>query len=452
MVQENTAQKISVGDAARSKVPMSHRLSFANNIFLFAGWVMVLSSLFVGGAVGLKFPLKDAIPIIFFGTMANAIIGMMIASIGARSGYSAALIHRFVYGKAGVVLPNTIMAIAGIGWASVILNITRDALLNVIMPNGAPFWVKFFFTLLFIILFALPAYLGVKSLAFVARIAVPGYFLVFIAVLVLVLKDAGGFAAIYAKSYGGNVSVYAGLDAAAGGWLVGCTFISNLARFWKNSRHAAIGALISFAVIVTFQYIGGAIGAAHTGEYDIFKIAALMFGGVFGILAWLALYLGAQSTIQGGIYASGLAFSAPPIPMVKNQEYTRRLYTFILAVIIFIACFLGVDKYVFSFSRFLAAIIAPLAMTVMLDYWVFPERRRLYESTKGPDMKINPAAFTACIVGSIAGLYMGKTQLFSGFLTGLAVSGLIYYVWMKYALSRGKNSEQLLVACWKKIT
>ena len=447
-MMSHVEKKSSVGDAARSKVPLSHRLSLGNNLFVFTGWVMVLSSLLVGGAVGKEFRLVDAIPIIFFGTLANGIIGMMIASIGARTGYSAALIHRYVYGRKGVVLPNTIMAISGMGWAGLILNITRDGLLNVITPNGAevlPFWVKLIVTIGIFSMFTLPAYMNIKWMAKVNWIAVPGYFLIFITVLILVLRNAGGIGALLAKDYGGGSSVFAGFDAAAGGWLVGCTFIANLARFWKNSRQAALGALFCFVFIVTFQYIGGAIGASHTGEYDIFKIASVLFAGTgFGVFAWLALYLGAQSTTQGSIYASGLAFSAPPIPMVRNQEYTRRLVTFIIAVIILVSSFLGVEKVVFWWSRFLACFIAPLSITVILDYWAFPNRRKLYEKVHGEDMDFNPAAYVAWVIGFIVGIYVSKAQIFSALLSAMIVSGAIYYTWMKIAVLRKTNPEKLL--------
>ena len=68
-----------VGDAARSKVPLSHRLGFWNNCFVLWGWVLVLSSFLVGGMVGTEFPLKMAMPIIVFGTLCNAIIGGLIS-------------------------------------------------------------------------------------------------------------------------------------------------------------------------------------------------------------------------------------------------------------------------------------------------------------------------------------------------------------------------------------
>ena len=77
-----------VGDVARSQVPLSHRLGFWTNGCVLAGWVLVLTSFLVGGSVGALFPLKMAVPIILFGTLSNALVGMLIAGASARTGYS----------------------------------------------------------------------------------------------------------------------------------------------------------------------------------------------------------------------------------------------------------------------------------------------------------------------------------------------------------------------------
>ena len=87
---QKTPEDTGVGDAARSKVPLSHRLGFWNNSFILWGWVLVLSSFLVGGMVGKVFPLQMSMPIIFFGTLCNAIIGILIGAAAARTGYSSA--------------------------------------------------------------------------------------------------------------------------------------------------------------------------------------------------------------------------------------------------------------------------------------------------------------------------------------------------------------------------
>ena len=83
----------------------------------------------------------------------------------------------------------------------------------------------------------------------------------------------------------------------------------------------------------------------------------------------------------------------------------------------------------------------PIAVTVILDYWAFPEDRSRYERADGADMNLNPAAFAAWGAGFVAGFYIGGNELWSGLLSSGLVAGLIYYGWMRLALTRGSTPE-----------
>ena len=437
---EPTRQIATVGDAARSKLPLSRRLGFWNNWLILTGWVLVLSSFLVGGLVGQEFPLRLSMPIIFFGTLCNGIVGVLIGVAAARTGYSSALLYRYSYGRSGVVLPNVIMGVVNMGWFAVILNLTRDGFADQV--NAAP-WSPIWITATVVIggLFMLPGIVKIRWMAYIDWFAVPGFLAILGVVLVMTLQNAGGFLTLWDKNWTPKMSVMAGFDMAAGGWLVGVTIIGDLARFWKNGKHAALGIMTAYAGFVTIQYWGGAIGAAHTGDFNIFLITNALG---LGMLAWVALWFGAQSTMQGGVYASGLAFSAPPFPIVRNQEFMRRLATTLAGVFGFLGSFLGLDQLANWWVGFLAWIVSPIAITVILDYWAFPERRRRYEDVRGADMRLNPAAFVAWIAGFAAGYFTGTYQLFSGLITSMATAGIIYYVWMRLALARGTTPERQL--------
>ena len=425
-----------VGDAARSKVPLSQRLSFWNNSFILWGWVLVLSSFLVGGMVGTVFPLKISMPIILLGTLANAIIGGLIGGAAARTGYSSALLYRYAYGRKGVILPNVLMGLTNMGWFALILNITRDGLVAELGAEaGGALWLVS--TLAIGALFIIPAAVRIRWIAYIDWFAVPGFMAIFLLVLHHTLNGAGGFAALWNKWSEPTKPVFIGFDIAAGGWLAGVVIISDLARFWKNARQAIVGIMTAYVGLVTVQYWGGAIGAAHTGEWNLFVIAGPLG---LGLLAWMALWFGAQSTVQGGTYAAGLAFSAPPIPMVKGQEFTRRLATIGVGAVGFLGSFLGLDKIALWWVQFLSWVVAPIAATVILDYWAFPQKRRRYERGDGADKNLNPAAFVAWGVGFLAGFYIGGNELFSGLLSAFFAAGLVYYVWTRLSLGRDAES------------
>ena len=438
--EEKENESATVGDAARSKVPLSHRLGFWNNCFVLWGWVLVLSSFLVGGIVGTVFPLKMSMPIIFFGTLCNGIIGILIGSAAARTGYSSALLYRYTYGRKGVILPNVLMGLTNMGWFALILNITRDGfVVQFGAETGGSVWL--ISTIAIGALFILPAAIRLRWIVYIDWFAVPGFLAIFALVLSNLLMNAGGFPALWEKWYDPTKPVFIGFDMAAGGWLVGVTIIADLARFWKNGKQAVVGIMTAYVGLVTVQYWGGAIGAAHSGEWNLFLIANAMG---LGFLAWLALWFGAQSTVQGGTYAAGLAFSAPPIPMVRGQEFSRRLATIGVGVVGFIGSFMGLDKIALWWVQFLAWVVGPIAITVILDYWAFPQKRERYERADGADMNLNPAAFVAWIVGFLVGFYVGRNELFSGLLSAMLAAGLVYYGWMRLAISRGTTPEAQL--------
>jgi cytosine permease len=440
LVEADATEDALVGDAARSQLPLSHRLSFWTNSFILWGWVLVLSSFLVGGLVGKVFPLQLSMPIIFFGTLCNAIIGVLIGAAAARTGYSSALLFRYAYGRQGVLLPNVLMGLTNMGWFALILNLTRDGFVAQVgaEPGGTVWLVS---TLILGALFILPAAVKIRWIAYIDWFAVPGFMAIFLLVLMHVLSGAGGFTTLWAKWYEPSKPIFIGFDMAAGGWLAGVTIIADLARFWKNAKHAVVGIMTAYVGLVTVQYWGGAIGAAHTGEWNLFLIAGALG---LGILAWLALWFGAQSTVQGGTYAAGLAFSAPPIPMVRGQEFTRRIATVGVGVLGLVGSFIGLDRFAMWWVQFLSWVVAPIAITIIIDYWAFPEQRSRYEKTDGADMNLNPAAFVAWIAGFIAGYYVGGNELWSGLLSSAIVAGVIYYAWMRLAFAHGTTPERQL--------
>jgi cytosine permease len=434
---EKSNENSMVGDAARSKLPLSHRLGFWNNCFILWGWVLVLSSFLVGGMVGTVFPLQMSMPIIFFGTLCNGIVGVLIGAAAARTGYSSALLFRYTYGRKGVLLPNVLMALTNMGWFALILNLTRDGYVAWRgVESGGTEWL--IATLVIGTLFIIPAAIRIRWIAYINWFAVPGFLAIFFVVLTTTLQKAGGFPALWDKWYDPGKPVYIGFDMAAGGWIVGVTIIADLARFWRNAKHAVVGIMTAYVGLVTIQYWGGAIGATHTGEWNLFLIAISMG---LGILAWLALWFGAQSTVQGGTYAAGLAFAAPPLPMVRSQEFTRRIATVGVGLVGLIGSYAGLDQFAMWWVQFLAWVVGPIAITVILDYWAFAAKREQYERVDGADMNVNPAAFLAWLVGFLVGFYVGGNELFSGLLSSMAAAGIVYFIWMRLALSRGTTPE-----------
>jgi cytosine permease len=426
-----------VGDAVRSKLPQSKRLGFWSNTFILWGFVLVISSLLVGGLVGSQLPFRQAVLVILFAGVFNTTIAILIGVIGTRTGYTSAMIYRYSYGNWGVILPNLIMSISAIVWFAVILNITRDAFVNLVgvgMDMPLLYWGA---TVMMAVIFLVPAYKTIRWIAYVDYLAAPAIVIILVATVWGALDVGGGFTQIISNSPAATGSILVLFTATAGGWLHGNTVISDFTRFYKNGRQAAIGLFLTYGVLMVFQYLGATIGALATGEWNVFLIM-----DNFGLLeiTFFALFLGSWSTSMAAIYFAANLMSAPPVPEYKNEEHTRKLVLLISWTFALFFAWYGPDQIFNFFLQFLAWLIGPIAITVIIDYWLLPEKRRLYE-TAGirPDTYINPAAYLAWVGGFLVGFF--TQEFFISLLNGMIVAGIIYYVWMRLALNRRITPE-----------
>jgi cytosine permease len=426
-----------VGDAVRSKLPKSKQLGFWSNTFILWGFVLVISSLLVGGMVGTQLPFTQALIVIFFAGAFNTTIAILIGVIGARTGYTSAMLYRYSYGNIGVILPNFIMSISAVVWFAVILNITRDAFVNVINVNaGMPalYWGA---TIVMALVFLIPAYKTLRWIAYVDYVASPVILIILFFTVWGALEIGGGFTKIISNSPAAAGSILVLCTATAGGWLHGNTVISDFTRFYKSGKQAAFGLFLTYGVLMVFQYIGATLGALATGEWNVFLIM-----DKYGLLevTFIALFLGSWSTAIAAIYFAANLMSAPPVPEYRNEEKTRRLVLIIAWTLALFFAWYGPDQ-IFNFLlQFLAWLIGPIAITVIIDYWLLPEKRKLYDMDGvRPDTNINPAAYLAWVGGFLAGYF--SQAFFISLINGMVVGGLIYYVWMRLALNGHTTPE-----------
>lgn len=428
------------GDSVRSRLPQSKRLDFWSNTFILWGFVLVISSLLVGGMVGTQLPFKQAVIVILFAGALNTILAVLIGIIGVRTGYTSAMIFRYSFGRSGVILPSFILSITTVVWFATILNVTRDAFVEMIGINiGNPilYWG---ITLVMAVIFLIPAYKTIKWIAYVDYLAAPAIIIILIITLWASLDAGGGIIAIINRAPTETGSIFILFTAAAGGWIHGNTVISDFTRFYRNERQATIGIFLTYGVLMVFQYIGATIGALATGEWNIFLMM-----DTFGLLeiTFFALFLGSWSTCMAAIYFAANLMSAPPVPQYKDEEHTRKLVLIISWVIALFFSWYGPDQVFNFFLQYLAWLIAPIAITVIVDYWLLPRKRKLYGDTKGiPNLNFNPAAYLAWVGGFLVGFF--TQHFFISLINGMVVSGVIYYAWMRFALNRQTTPENQL--------
>lgn len=429
------------GDSVRSRLPQSKRMGFWSNTFVLWGLVLVVSSLLVGGLVGTQLSFWNAMIVILMAGAFNSVVAILIGLIGTRTGLTSAMIFRYSFGNMGVILPNFIMSLITVVWFAVILNLTRDAFVNIIGLSSEGSSVLYWtITLIMGVIFLIPAYKSIKWIAYVDYLAAPAIIFILVATLWGALDIGGGIQAIIEKSPVSSASIFVVFTSAAGGWLHANTMMSDFTRFYKNDKHATWGILLTFGVLMVFQYIGATIGALATGEWNIFLIM-----DQFGLLeiTFFAIFLGSWSTSMAAIYFAANLMAAPPIPEYKSEEKTRRLVLIIAWILAMFFAWYGPDQIFNFFLQFLAWMVGPIAMTVITDYWLVPGSKTKYSVKEGfKNMNYNPAAYLAWIAGFLAGFY---TQgFYISLLNGMVVTAIVYYTWTRMAMNRGTSPEQQL--------
>ena len=436
-VINNSTQQVASGDAVRSRLPQSKRMGFWSNTFILWGLVLTVSSLLVGGLVGTQLSFREAMIVIAMAGVFNSVVSILIGIIGTRTGYTSAMIFRFSYGNTGVILPNFIMSITTVVWFAVILNLTRDAFVQIVGITSELSVLFWLITLVIGIIFLIPAYKTMKWIAFVDYVAVPAIGFILVSTIWVALDIGGGLSQIIARSPVASASALVVFTAAAGGWLHANTVISDFTRFYKSEKQAAVGLFLTYGVLMVLQYTGATLGALATGQWNIFLIM-----DQFGLseITFGVLFLGSWSTAMAAIYFAANLMAAPPIPQYKNEEKTRKLVLLISWAVAMFFSWYGPDQVFNFFLQFLSWLVGPIAMTVIVDYWFFPRRRTLYEHVGRPDMKYNPAAYVAWIGGFLTGYY---TQDFLiSLINGMVVTAVLHYVWMSYALRKGTTPER----------
>jgi cytosine permease len=438
----NSTGQNQAGDAVRSRLPQSKRLGFWSNTFILWGLVLTVSSLLVGGLVGSQLSFREAMIVIAMAGVFNSVISILIGLIGQRTGYTSAMIFRFSFGNTGVILPNFIMSITTVVWFAVILNLTRDAFVQIVgveAESSVLFWL---ITIAMGIIFLIPAYKTMKWIAFVDYVAVPAIVFILISTIWTALDIGGGLMAIIDKSPVASASAFVVFTAAAGGWLHANTVISDFTRFYKTEKQSVVGLFLTYGVLMVIQYTGATLGALATGEWNIFLIM-----DQFGLMeiTFGVLFLGSWSTAMAAIYFAANLMAAPPIPEYKSEEKTRKLVLLISWGIAMLFSWYGPDQVFNFFLQFLSWLVGPIAATVIVDYWFFPRRRELYEGANGkPDMRYNPAAYIAWVGGFCAGYF--TQDFFISLINGMIVTAVLYYLWMNAALKRGTTPEHQLKA------
>lgn len=401
-------------DYSTVTVPKSYRRSFLNMLFLMLGFTFCSSSMMVGSRLGNGFDLYNFLLVILLGGLLLSLYTGMLGYIGAKTGYSLDLLCQRAFGRVGSYLPSSVIVITQIGWFGVVLGLFSVPTAEVLGIN--PWWVV-------IIgggLMTASSYYGVKGLIIISAISVPLVVLLGCYSVGAAAVEGGGLVEIFAKNSKG-LSFMVGIDLVVASFVSGGTTTPNFTRYSRTPMGGLMVTVAAFLFGNSLMFIFGAAGGALTGKDDIFYV---MIAQGLIIPALFVLGTNTWTTNDNSLYSCGLG-------LANLTRRNPRPLILISGIIGTLASLWLRDNFV-NWLIFLSAILPPIGMVLVLDYFV---HRKRYQAKVRPYRGVFVGPVVSVGAGVVAGTFLQGYGISA--INGMVVSSLVYLLWSLPGKLRG---------------
>ncbi len=381
---KNTESISNQDEFSNQRVPLSERKSWISLLTVSLGYVFVVTSMQVGGSIGVAMSFGRTVTAILLSSVILAVLACIMGVIGCRSGLTLGLLSKYSFGQAGTYVPVAIVAITTIGWFSIdayLIGQSTNALFSSvpIIPVA----------ILGGIGMTLTALRGMKWMTYLSNLACPLIVVFGIISMVLAVRDSGGMAGMMALVQEDTMSFTTAVSLGVGSYAVGAVmFTPDIMRFAKSVKTTIYVMVVTLVLGNSFVVLFGAVGAVATGNPDIAYVLAAQ-----GLLApsFLVLVLNIWSTAQGCVYSGSMSLS--------SVTKIKRSYLVIgFGVVGIIFALIGFYNYFGAYIDFLAAMVPPLAGIFLADY-LFLYRKGYPELETAVLPAVNIGGFVAWIIG-----------------------------------------------------
>ncbi len=435
-------------------VPWKFRRSGLAMFVIWVGFGYVPTGLIVGGQLAGQ---NEKPGMTFFEALVSITIGeglllaltFLLGIAAMRTGLNLSLISRISYGKKGMILPMTIMALLTLGWFASIVGMVGsifDAAIGsstgIIIINGL--------SLEYIILclfwggvFTYSAWKGITAIERISGWAAPFVLIIAVVASFLMINDFGGFSNVMSEAdMRKGMSYGTGITIMLGAWIAGVIMGVDIFRYAKNSWHVFIGAAACFILTNPLLNIVGYIGAISTGDSNF--ISWMTTKGLvltsLGVILWvLALW----TTNMSELYCNALYIG--PAAESTGVRIPRGRIVVVVGILGTILGSLGFYSYFFAdFITVLGAAFVPLAGPILADYFLI--RHDEYRTANPNDMPtIRWPAIISFIIGAAFGVivqYWIKVPFdFPAGLSALILTTLIHIALSKLMQHRPEQQQ-----------
>ncbi len=345
-----------------------------------------------------------ALAAILGGALVIFLIGWLMGSIGARTGFNSYLLVRLAFGDAGARIVNLAFSISLLGWFGINLNLfglaiagLSDELFGVIPP-------ELLVTILASLLITVTTIIGFRAINLVSTLMIP--VLAFVALALLVTATSQTAPVVAASQ--GEMSLGDGISAIVGSIVIGSIIMPDITRFLRTSGGALLTSGTSYMIAQPFVMWVAASAAMVLGTEDIISIM-LTLG--LGLGAFMIIIAGSWVLNALNLYSAVLGVTA------SFPTLSARTVTVVLGVIGVTAGLMNILDSFVTFLFYLSVVFIPVAGVIIVDHFIArPEAYRVREVAD--NQSLNRWGLLAWFMG--AAIALAASEGFIGSVTRVA--------------------------------
>ena len=338
------------------------------------------------------------------GALVIFLIGWLMGSIGARTGFNSYLLVRLAFGDAGARVVNLAFSISLLGWFGINLNLfglaiagLSDELFGIIPP-------ELLVTIVASLLITVTTIIGFRAINLVSTLMIP--VLAFVAMALLVTATSQTAPVVAASQ--GEMSLGDGISAIVGSIVIGSIIMPDITRFLRTSGGALLTSGTSYMIAQPFVMWVAASAAMVLGTEDIISIM-LTLG--LGLGAFIIIIAGSWVLNALNLYSAVLGVTA------SFPRLSARTVTVVLGVIGVTAGLMNILDSFVTFLFYLSVVFIPVAGVIIVDHFI--ARPEAYRVTEVEDNQpLNRWGLLAWFMG--AAIALAASEGFIGSVTRVA--------------------------------
>ena len=338
------------------------------------------------------------------GALVIFLIGWLMGSIGARTGFNSYLLVRLAFGDVGARIVNLMFSISLLGWFGINLNLFGLALAGLSEELFGVIPPELLVTIMASLLITLTTIIGFRAINLVSTLMIPVLAFVALALLVTATNQTAPLVA----TSGAEMSLGDGISAIVGSIVIGSIIMPDITRFLRTSGGALLTSGTSFMIAQPFVMWVAASAAMVLETQDIISIM-LTLG--LGLGAFIIIIAGSWVLNALNLYSAVLGVTA------SLPSLSARTVTVVLGVTGVTAGLLNILDSFVTFLFYLSVIFIPVAGVIIVDHFIArPEAYRVTEVEE--NQPINRWGLLAWLVG--AAVALAASEGFIGSLTRVA--------------------------------